>query len=105
LFATVDVDEVYVLAPMASYELDQPRSVGALMERGIRRYISRQLTGEVRALRRAGITVHVLTPGPADLEAIGGNLMDPSRRLFVLETARRTTAEKLEAEPVEDDAR
>ncbi|HEX6446120.1 MAG TPA: patatin-like phospholipase family protein [Streptosporangiales bacterium] len=105
LFGTVDVDEVFVLAPMASYEFDQPRSVGALMERGVRRYITRQLTGEVRALRRAGITVHVFTPGPADLEAIGGNLMDPARRLFVLETARRTTAEKLEAHHVGEDAR
>ena len=34
----------------------------------------------------------VLAPGPEDLAAIGANLMDPARRLAVLETSLRTSA-------------
>jgi NTE family protein len=37
----------------------------------------------------------MLAPGREDLEVIGVNLMDPRRRLAVLDTARRTTAEAL----------
>jgi NTE family protein len=37
----------------------------------------------------------VLTPGPADLAAIGINLMDGRRRLEVLETARWTVRRRL----------
>ena len=37
----------------------------------------------------------MLGPGREDLEAIGANLMDPSRRAAVLETSLRTSAEAL----------
>lgn len=97
LFAKLDLDRVYVFAPMASYELDQPKSVGTAFERGVRRYITRGLTTEVERLRAAGIEVEVFTPGPADLEAIGPNLMNPVRRTDVLETSLRTMTERLEA--------
>lgn len=97
LLAGLDLDRVYVLAPMASYELDKPKSVGAALERGMRRFITRSLTAEVNELRGSGVDVEVLTPGPEDLEAIGPNLMDPARRTEVLETALRTTTELLES--------
>jgi NTE family protein len=53
------------------------------------------LLREARALRAAGITVTVLTPGPEDLAAMGANLMDPRRRRQVFETSLRTSAAAL----------
>ena len=38
----------------------------------------------------------LLGPGRLDLEAIGANLMDPSRRHAVIETSLRTSAESLQ---------
>jgi NTE family protein len=51
---------------------------------------------EAREVRQSGSRVFVICPGPADLEAMGANLMDPSRRAEVLVTARRTTTEFLD---------
>jgi NTE family protein len=82
-----ELDEVYVLAPMASHELDHPWDPVARMERSLRRLLTRWLDAEVRAVRATGTRVVVLTPGPADLAAMGGNLMNPRRRAAVLETA------------------
>ncbi len=81
------LDVVYVLAPMASHDYDQPRDPVARMERGMRHVLTRWLDAEVRAVRATGTTVVVLTPGPADLRVMGGNLMNPRRRGDVLETA------------------
>ena len=82
-----ELDEVYVLAPMASHELDHPRDPVARMERSLRRLLTRWLDAEVRAVRDTGTRVVVLTPGPADLQAMGGNMMNPRRRAEVLRTA------------------
>jgi NTE family protein len=89
------LDEVYVLAPMASHAYDHPRDPVACVERAVRRVISRWLDAEVRALRATGTRVTVLTPGPADLAAMGGNLMNPRHRNRVLDTALRTSAAAL----------
>jgi len=87
-----ELDEVYVLAPMASHDHDQPRDAIAILERGVRRLLTRWLDQEVRAVRAAGVRVTVLTPGPADLVAMGGNLMNTHRRVQVLETSLDTSA-------------
>jgi len=42
------------------------------------------------------VRVTVLTPGPADLAAMGGNMMNPRRRARVLDVALRTSATALE---------
>jgi NTE family protein len=91
LLSRVELDEVYVLAPMASYEFDTPRNPSARLERLFRRVITQGLTREVRKVQATGATVTVLTPGPDDLAAMGVNLMDPSRRRRVLETSLRTS--------------
>jgi NTE family protein len=88
----VDLDEVYVLAPMASYSYDNPSDPLARVERAARRMITCWLSREVRAVRAAGINVQVLTPGPEDLAAIGYNVMNPRHRSRVLETSLRTSA-------------
>jgi NTE family protein len=91
------LDEVYVLAPLASHVFDRPLDPIAGVERGVRRLLTRWLDAEVRAVRATGVRVHVLTPGPADLAAMGGNLMNPRRRARVLDVALRTSAAALES--------
>jgi NTE family protein len=95
LLAQEGLDEVYVLAPMASFVADRPRTVGARLERRLRRQVTRRLLHEAAKVGAAGAALTVLTPGPEDLAAIGANLMDPSRRLAVLETSMRTSTEAL----------
>ena len=95
LLADQELDEVFVLAPMASFDYDHPRSVAARVERAFRRTVTRRMLGEAAKVRRAGGSVTMLGPGREDLEAIGTNLMDPSRRVSVLETSVRTSAEAL----------
>jgi NTE family protein len=91
------LDEVYVLAPLASYAYDRPRGPVAGVERGVRCLLTRWLDAEVRAVRAADVRVTVLTPGPADLAAMGGNLMNPRRRARVLDVALRTSEAALES--------
>lgn len=49
------------------------------------------LNREVALLRNRGLDVTVLTPGPEDLAAMGGNPMDSRRREAVFETSLRTS--------------
>jgi NTE family protein len=84
------LDEVIVLAPACSFETDRPRGAVARVERQMRRAATRRLAREVEVARAAGVRVTVLCPGPEDLEAIGGNVMDITRRVEVFETSLRT---------------
>jgi NTE family protein len=102
LVAGLGLDELYVLAPMASFEFDQPVSVAARLERGWRRRVARRLLHEVGKVRQEGVAVRLLAPGPEDLVAIGVNVMDTSRRLDVLATSLRTSKAAL-SRPVPDD--
>jgi NTE family protein len=96
--AGVDLDEVYVFAPMASVDLDRPRSPVSRIERAVRRAITRGIVADVASLQAAGVRVILVTPGAEDLAVIGANLMNPRRRTEVLETARRTAAVRLRAQ-------
>jgi NTE family protein len=91
------LDEVYVLAPMASHAYDRPRDPLSAAERAVRMVLTRWLDAEVAAVRDRGVAVTVVTPGPADLAAMGGNLMNPRRRDRVLETSLETSALALAA--------
>ena len=102
LLAAEGLDEVYVLAPMAAFVSDQPRRLAARLERRVRRQVTRRTVHEARLVGRSGTSVTVLAPGPEDLTVIGANLMDPSRRLAVLETSLRTSAHALR-DPRPDD--
>jgi NTE family protein len=97
LLSRADLDEVYVLAPMASFELDNPWHPALRLERVFRRIITIALTREIRKVEAAGTAVRVLTPGPEDLAVLGANLMNPARRAAVLETSLRTSAAALSA--------
>jgi len=72
LLAPLGLDEVLVVAPMASHEVDRPASVAGRLERRLRALVTKRLDHEVEKVERAGTRVTVLTPGPEDLEAIGG---------------------------------
>lgn len=89
------LDEVYVLAPMASFAYDRPRSPVARAERRLRRTVTRRVLAEASRVRAGGTEVILLGPGPDDLQAMGANLMDPRRRTAVLATSLRTSADAL----------
>jgi NTE family protein len=93
--AQAGLDEVYVLAPMASLVPDRPSRAAERLERRVRRLITRSLLREAAVLRARGTRVTVLTPGPEDLAAMGANVMDPRRRQPVLDISLRTSAATL----------
>jgi NTE family protein len=95
LLAGAGLDEVIVLAPMASFDYDVPATVAGRMERRFRRAMTKRVLYEAGKVRRRGSAVTVLGPGREDLEAIGVNLMDPRRRAAVFEVSLRTTAAAL----------
>jgi NTE family protein len=92
VLAGTDVQEVYVLAPLASTQADHPFQPHLRIERQIRQLMTRAVLRQARVLAAQGKRVTVLTPGPEDLAAMGINLMDPRRRQAVLETSFRTSA-------------
>lgn len=95
LLAGLDLDEVYVLAPMAAFVFDESRSLATRLERTVRRQVTRRLLHEVEKVSRTGVSMTVIAPGPDDLRAMGINMMDPSRRLDVMETSLRTSTRAL----------
>lgn len=90
-----ELDEVIVLAPMAMCERDHPGGVMGRLERRLRGHVTRRMNAEVNKLMAAGMTVRVLAPVREDLEVMGANVMNPTRRHEVYETALRTTRERL----------
>ncbi len=97
LVARLGLDEVVVLSPMTSLDYDAPTTLAGRLERRLRRLVTRRLVGEVKKVAATGTRVRLLGPGREDLEAIGANLMDPSRRSRVLETSLRTSRAALRA--------
>jgi NTE family protein len=95
--AHAGLDEVYVLAPLASLTPDRPSRTAERLERRLRRRITRALLREAAVLQARGVRVTLLTPGPEDLAAMGVNVMDTRRRQPVLDIARRTSAATLAA--------
>lgn len=91
--AEFDCDEVFVIAPMAATQSDNPSGVGAKLERRWRAHITRSAEEEIEIVKSTGARVHFARPCPEDLTAIGSNLMDSSRRLHVLETSLRTSSQ------------
>lgn len=97
LLAKLELDQVYVLAPMASFELDCPSSALARLERQLRSATTRRLQREADKLRAVGTSVTILAPGPEDLAVMGANMMDRRRRVEVFETSLRTSEASLRA--------
>ena len=85
------VEEVVILAPMASRQPDKPWHPFERIERRVRRYMTSIVDREVAALEKAGKRVIRIEPQAEDLKAFGYNMMDPSRRKQVLATAIAST--------------
>jgi NTE family protein len=92
-----DVQDVYVLAPLASTQPDHPLQPHLRVERRLRQVFTQALIRQAKALAERGKRVVVLTPGPRDLAAMGANMMDSRRRQAVLELSFRTSADALAA--------
>lgn len=94
--AGLGLDEVFVVAPMVSFEGDEPDGLLSRLERRWRGSVTRRCMREVEELESEGTQVTVLGPGVDDLEAMGGNVMDGRRRIHVLETSLITSKQALE---------
>ena len=101
LVAGLELDTVYVLSPMTSFAYDVPTTLAERVERRVRRLTTRRLVREAAQVRGTGTRVVLISPGPADLTAIGANLMDPRGRNAVFTTALRTTADLLAGDRAE----
>jgi NTE family protein len=103
LLAGQGLDEVFVLAPQASFDADEPTQWATRLERQWRNRVTRRVLRESSTVHRHGTEVTILGPGREDLEAMGGNLMDLSRRPAVIETSLRTSVAALrDPDPLPD---
>jgi NTE family protein len=101
LLVPEQLDEVLVVAPMAVQGPDARRSAAARLDRRVRQHLTQRLAWETARLTSSGTSVRVLAPTGEDLDAMGTNLFDASRRCAVFETAVRTTTSLLApAEPL-----
>jgi NTE family protein len=89
------LDEVYVLAPQVSFVKDSPSQWRTRVERQWRNRVTLRALRELHKVHHDGAEVTMLGPGEEDLEAIGANLMDVSRRPGVIATSLRTSAAAL----------
>lgn len=94
------LDEVVVVAPMIAVESDEPRSLQARLERRWRAELTRICQAEAALLEARGTSVVIMGPGRTELEAIGANLMDRSRRLSVLDASLEATAQRWRTLPI-----
>lgn len=101
LLSATEVQTVVALNPMSSLQPGLPTTVLERVERRIRAASGRRLGREARRLRDRGVRLLLIQPQEEDLDAMGLNLMDPTRRVSVLETAVRTVSARL----VQPDAR
>ncbi len=91
LVLTEDIEEVIVLAPMASREPGRAGGIFNAVERYARRGMTRIVDREEAMLRAAGKRVIRIEPNADDLRAFGWNLLDPRRREAIFATALMTT--------------
>ncbi|NEW41853.1 patatin [Nocardia cyriacigeorgica] len=96
LLAGQQLDEVIVLAPMASAERIPAAGPWHLLERQLRDRMSAQLAAEIVTLRATGTRVLLLGATADDLAVMGPNFMDGRRRLATFEHSLRSTRRALE---------
>jgi NTE family protein len=79
--------------------MDKPRNPATRTERLFRHWATAALTRDMAKVEASGARVIALTPGPVDLDAMGYNLMDWTRRQRVLETSLVTSPARLATIP------
>lgn len=91
LVAPLQLDEVVLVAPMVSVGPTEPHGAARRLEATLLRHeMSRIVDREVSVLEAAGTRVVRVHPGAAALEVMGGNFMDPRRRMPALEAGLDT---------------
>ncbi|MCA1006384.1 patatin-like phospholipase family protein [Rhodococcus hoagii] len=91
LLAGRGLDEVIVLAPMASRGRMPGRGPAALERAVLRNWMSAGLDAECAALEASGTRVIRIDATADDLAVMGANFMDDRRRLATLEHSLRST--------------
>jgi NTE family protein len=91
----LDLDLVIAMNPMSSLQPGLPTTIVERFERRIRRSSGRRLGREAKRFAEKGTELLLIQPGEEDLDAMGINLMDPTRRSDVLETSLATSARRL----------
>jgi NTE family protein len=95
LLCGADLDLVVCLNPMSSVAEVAGGSPADRFARVMRAAAGRRLGHEARKLRAEGTDVLILQPGRDDCALMGVNLMSGSRRVQVMEQARKSTAREL----------
>jgi NTE family protein len=95
LLCGADLDLVVCLNPMSSVAPVSGGSPADRFARLMRAAAGRRLAHEARKLRGEGTDVLVLQPGRDDCALMGLNLMSGSRRVQVMEQARKSVAREL----------
>lgn len=95
LLCGADLDLVVCLNPMSSVAPVAGGSPADRFARLMRAAAGRRLAHEARKLRAEGTNVLILQPGRDDCALMGLNLMSGSRRVQVMEQARKSTAREL----------
>ncbi|CAM4237315.1 patatin-like phospholipase family protein [Nocardia ninae] len=90
------LDEVVVLAPMASTGKLPATSAGHFFERQLRNRMSAKLDAEIAQLQAAGTKVLRLDATADDLAVMGPNFMDGRRRIDTFQHTLRRTRRALE---------
>ncbi len=96
LLVPYDLDELVVLAPMASTGRIPAAGPGHYLERQLRNRMSAKLDAEIAAVRAAGTRVLRVDVTAADLAVMGPNFMDGRRRRDTFEHSLRSTRRTLE---------
>jgi NTE family protein len=95
LLCGADLDLVVCLNPMSSVAPVSGGSPADRFARVMRAAAGRRLAHEARKLRGEGTDVLVLQPGRDDCALMGLNLMSGSRRIQVMQQARKSVAREL----------
>lgn len=90
LVAPLGLDEVVIVAPMASSNPGPREGLFARAEGLLRSTMRRAVDAEVATLRALGTRVLRIDPTAEELAILGPNFMDGGRRLHVLESSLRT---------------
>ncbi|MGH2760324.1 MAG: patatin-like phospholipase family protein [Actinomycetota bacterium] len=102
LLTAADLDIVIALNPMSSLQPGLPTTIAERVERRVRAASGRRFGREARRLRSGGVSLLLIQPEAEDLNAMGINLMDPSRRSDVLRTAISTVETRLREPDAEE---
>ncbi|MFE3984120.1 patatin-like phospholipase family protein [Nocardia tengchongensis] len=96
LLIPAGLDEVVVIAPMASTGRLPVTSAGHFLERQLRNRMSEKLDAEIALLRASGVKVLRIDATAADLAVMGPNFMDGRRRLDTFEHSLVSTRRQVE---------